>query len=162
MSTRKISISLALLARTSFYFALMGGGGGWGRCQVRLPILKSFLNTLMTIYTSRAVLFSYLYRWHEQNGRGDVAPWNVQKTHKMCKRPNFVQTFRPQNVQTTTFVQTFRPQNVQTTTFVQTFRPQMCKSVFKKIHQPQMCKHHAYKCENVQFWREMCKQHPTK
>ena len=37
------------------------------------------------------------------------------------------------------------PTNVQTTTFVQTFRPQMCKSIKKKIHQPQMCKHHAYK-----------------
>ena len=35
----------------------------------------------------------------------------------------------------------------------------MCKSV--KIHQLQMCKHHAFKCANVQFWREMCKQHPT-
>ena len=24
-----------------------------------------------------------------------------------------------------------------------------------------MCKNHAYKCANVQFWREMCKHHPT-
>ena len=26
--------------------------------------------------------------------------------------------------------------------------------ICKQIHQPQMCKHHAYKCANVQFWRE--------
>ena len=53
---------------------------------------------------------------------------------------------------------------MKTPTFVQTFRPQMCKQphLYKHFaHQPQMCKHHAYKCANVQFWREMCKQHPT-
>ena len=50
--------------------------------------------------------------------------------------------------------------NVQTTTFVQTRHPQIGKSVFKKIHQPLMCKHDAVKCAKFQFWCEICK-HPT-
>ena len=33
--------------------------------------------------------------------------------------------------------------------------------LIKKNINHKMCKHHAYKCANVQFWREMCKQHPT-
>ena len=66
-----------------------------------------------------------------------MAPVNVQK---------------PTNVQTPTFVQTFCPQMCKQPHFVQTFRHFAHKcAICKKIHQPQMCKHHATNVQTFSF-----------
>ena len=97
----------------------------------------------------RVVVFVFFFFFFFFGGGGCGAV-KCAKTHKCANAP-VCANISPTNVQTTTLCANISPTNVQ-----------ICKKKKKKkIHQPQMCKHHAYKCANVQFWREMCKQHPT-
>ena len=91
-------------------------------------------------------------REHFKNRRVPCGAVKCAKTHK-CANAHILCKHFAHKCANNHICANISPTNVQTTTFVQTFRPQMCKSVKKKkknkkkqkIHQPQMCKHHAYK-----------------